>query len=299
MSAPQKVQPAGNATVGAVAHTTIDTDSYPIHDRGSQRYWDLVNLYRQQIADVGCAVIKDFVRPEALERMRGETTDLAPRAHYNNTYTNPYNSADDPSLPEDHPKRTFADRTNAFVAGDLIETDTEVRRLYHDPGFQQFLADVLGVERIHEYADPLAGLVINVLQPNCQHPWHFDTNEFIVTMMTQQSEAGGRFEYVPEIRSSEDENFDEVGRVVHGDHSQVRVLDVKPGDVQIFFGRFSLHRVSRVEGESERHTVILGYSKQPGQIGKAERTRKLFGRTAEVHHQEEATNAGRSDKLSD
>jgi len=298
MSATQTAQPAGTAA-GAVAHETIDTETYPIHDRGSQRYWELVALYRQQIADVGCAVIKDFVRPSALERMRGETTDLAPRAHYNNTHTNPYNSTDDPGLPEDHPKRVFADRTNAFVAGDLIADDTEVRRLYHDPGFQQFLADVLGVEQIHEYADPLAGLVINVLQPNCQHPWHFDTNEFIVTMMTQQSEAGGRFEYVPGIRSTGDENFDGVGQVVNGDHSQVRVLDVKPGDVQIFFGRFSLHRVSRVQGESERHTVILGYAKQPGQIGRAERTRKLFGRTAQVHEAETEADPGRSDKLSD
>ena len=283
----------------SVDHEIIDTDRYPLHARGSRLYQDLVAEFRQQIAATGCAVVPDVVRPDALAVMRREGEDLAPRAHYNDTHTNPYNSADDPSLPPTHPKRVFQDRTNAFVAGDLIAPDTCIRALYHDAGLQTFIADILGVPRIHEYADPLAGLVINVLRPGCQHPWHFDTNEFIVTLMTKQPEAGGTFEYCPGIRSPQDENYADVGAVVNGDETPVKRLAVKPGDLQIFFGRYSLHRVTRPQGALDRHTVILGYTKEPNTVGRAERTQKLFGRVAEVHRTQAVQTPDRADTLDD
>ena len=122
------------------------------------------------------------------------------------------------------------------------------------------LAAVVGAEQLYEYADPLAGLVINVLQPGCAHPWHFDNNDFIVTLMTQQPEAGGAFEYCPQLRSAEDQNYPGVEAVLDGERGPVETLDLRPGDLQIFFGRNSLHRVAEVEGGRERHTLILAYA---------------------------------------
>lgn len=294
-----KRQDMRGADTQRVAHEIIDTDRYPLHERGSAAYTKVVADLQRQIEREGCAVVPNFVRPDALSAMRRESEALAPHAHYRETYTNPYNNEDDPNLPWDHPKRQFQDRSNAFVAGDLINADTCIRAVYHDPGVQAFLADVLGVEQVYEYADPLAGLVVNVLKPGCQHPWHFDTNEFIVTMMSKKPEAGGEFEYCPGIRSTEDENLQGVSETVRGDRSRVKVLDVKPGDLQIFFGRYSLHRVTRPEGETDRHTVIFGYAKEPDMIGKAERSKKLFGRTAEVHEQQAKTAPNRADTLQD
>ena len=37
-------------------------------------------------------------------------------------------------------------------------------------------------------------------------PWHFDTNNFTVTLALQNADAGGEFEYVPAIRK-DGENF--------------------------------------------------------------------------------------------
>ncbi len=298
MQAAKKFEPSTMARTCA-ASDIIDIETYPIHCPDSAAYKELIARCRDQAEDPGCVVIKDFIRPEALKAMRAETEKLSAHGHYNDTYTNPYNSADDESLPETHPKRMFQDRNNGFVAGDLIAQDTAIRKLYRDPALQQFIADCLGVEEVFEYADPLAGLVVNVLRPGCQHPWHFDTNEFIVTMMTKEPEAGGLFQYCPGIRSPRDENFEDVAKTVQGDHSLVNTLDVRPGDLQIFFGRYSLHRVSRVEGEAERHTVILGYAKEPNIIGRAERTQKLFGRLAEVHRKQLEEQPARADTLAD
>jgi hypothetical protein len=277
----------------------IDTDRYPLHARDSLPYASLLDNCRRQLRDSGCIVLPGFVRPVTVARMRRETEALAPSAHFNNTFTNPYNSADDPGLSPDHPRRLFQDRSNGFVAGDLIKEGTCIRHLYHDQDLQTFLAHILEVERVYEYADPLAGLVVNVLRPRCQHPWHFDTNEFIVSMMTRQPTAGGKFEYCPGVRSPEDENFDAVRDVLQGDRSRVRTLALRPGDLQIFFGRYSLHRVTRPRGEDERHTLILGYAREPDLIGRAERTHKLFGRLADIHRREDDHAPSRSDRLSD
>ena len=270
----------------------IDTARYPIDAPDSAACRKLVADCRAALDDVGCVVLRDFVRPETLAAMTREGRERADKAHFNQTRTNPYSSADDARLPADHPVRTFMERTNGFIAGDCLEPDTAIRRLYHDDALRDFITACMGVPTLYEYADPLAGLVVNVLKPDCQHPWHFDNNDFIVTLLTQKAEAGGLFEYCPGIRDAEDENIDGVRAVLAGDRTPVTSLALQPGDLQIFYGRNSLHRVSRVEGARQRHTVILGYAEKPGQIAGAERTRRLFGRISEAHREAEA--AGRT-----
>ncbi|MCK0716378.1 hypothetical protein ACFO0U_08485 [Chromohalobacter sarecensis] len=277
----------------------IDLERYPIDQLDGERGRALIEQCREQLGEDGCVVLKGFVPDEALTRLERETERLSPEAHYNQTETNPYNSDGDPSLPASHPKNRFGDRTNGFVAGDRIDADTIIRQVYSHAGFQRFIARVVDMEEIHQYADPLADLVVNVLREGCQHPWHYDTNEFIVTMMTRQSQGGGRFEYAPGIRSPEGENFEGVEKVIDGDRSQIKSLDLQPGDLQIFFGRYSLHRVTPVEGDRERHTVIFAYAKEPGFIGRPERAKRIFGRMAPVHERLMEEGMQRSDSLAD
>ncbi|MFY0990737.1 HalD/BesD family halogenase [Halomonas sp. C05BenzN] len=277
----------------------IDLARYPIDDLDGDAGRQLIDQCRRQLDEDGCVVLKHFVPEEALARLERETERLSPEAHYNQTETNPYNSDGDPGLPASHPLNRFDDRTNGFVAGDRIDGDTIIRQVYEHPDFQRFIGAVVGMEEIHQYADPLADLVVNVLREGCQHPWHYDTNEFIVTMMTRQSHGGGRFEYAPGIRSPEGENFEEVEKVIDGDRSRLKSLDLAPGDLQVFFGRYSLHRVTPVEGDKERHTVIFAYAKEPGFIGRPERARRIFGRMAPIHERLLEEGMSRSDSLVD
>ncbi|MDA5564972.1 phytanoyl-CoA dioxygenase family protein [Cobetia sp. MMG027] len=277
----------------------IDLEHYPIHRLTEARGRELMRQCREQLAQDGCVVLEGFVPQEALTRLEQETERLSPLAHYNQTVTNPYNSDGDDSLPASHPRNRFDDRTNGFVAGDRIGSDTLIRQVYTHPDFQHFIASVVGMDDIHQYADPLADLVVNVLRDGCQHPWHYDTNEFIVTMMTRKSDAGGRFEYAAGIRSPEGENFEGVEKVLDGDRSRLTAIDLKPGDLQIFFGRYSLHRVTPVRGERERHTVIFAYAKEPGFIGRPERAQRIFGRMAPIHERLLKEGMQRSDNLAD
>jgi hypothetical protein len=67
-------------------------------------------------------------------------------------------------------------------------------------------------------------------------PWHFDTNNFTVTLAIQNAESGGAFEYAPNIRV-DGENFEEVARVLAGTSDKVRSLNMEPGDLQLFLRR--------------------------------------------------------------
>jgi hypothetical protein len=170
------------------------------------------------------------------------------------------------------------------VARDRIPADTIIHRLYTSPLFQRFVADCFALPELHELGDPLSGLVLNVIEPGRAHPWHFDTNEFTVSMLTRAADEGGVFEYCPNIRSADAENFDDVLAVLSARAGHfVRRLELRPGDLQLFRGRFALHRVSTVGGQRARHTAIFAYSERPGVVGSTERTRQLFGRVRPEH----------------
>ncbi len=108
--------------------------------------------------------------------------------------------------------------------------------------------------------------------------------EFAVSLLTQAPEAGGRFEYCPDIRSAQSECFDDVAGVLAGRLPDlVRQVEVRPGALQLFRGRYALHRVTAVEGTVPRHSAIFAYSRRPGVIGSVERTRQLFGPVLPEH----------------
>ncbi|WP_324192763.1 arpA protein [Nocardia transvalensis] len=245
---------------------------------------EVVDRARRDLAADGCTVLPGFIRPELLDTLRAEGAALAPRAYYTVEKVNAYNIPLDTELPPDHPGRIVLERGNAFVARDLIPRDALIQVLYTHPLFQRFIADCFGLADLHEFSDPLAGLCLNVVAPGMSHPWHFDTNEFTVSMLTQAPDTGGVFEYCPGIRSAEAENFADVHAVLTGGGERfVRRLALRPGDLQLFQGRFSLHRVSPVAGATQRHTAIFAYNQRPGVIGNVERTRQLFGRVLPDH----------------
>lgn len=280
--------------------TLVDTDRYPIDDPSCERYRALIEHIESELSGNGCSVVPDFFRPETVARMGAEARRLAPLAHTNDIETNAYSTLDDASLPPGHPVRLFMERSNAFVPREAIPAAAVMSQLYHCNAFQAFVADAVGVDRVFEYADPFAGLVLNVLRTGCQHPWHYDTNEFIASALVSPAEQGGLFEYCPQIRSPHDENYGAVGRVIRGeDRSPVRQLALVAGDLQLFRGRFSLHRVTRVEGDTPRLSAIFAYAERPGFIGRVERTRQLFGRVSPVHIAAESDSARRVDGLLD
>jgi hypothetical protein len=284
---------------GTALDQMIDTSRYPLTDPDGPAAAAVVARARHELEALGCTVLPDFVRPALHDVLRQECAALAPRAHFDAETVNVYNIAVDTELPPDHPGRRTFRRGNAFVARDRIPAGSLIARLYADPGFQRFVARCFDLPALHELADPLSGLVLNVVEPGMEHPWHFDTNEFTVSMLTQGADDGGVFEYCPRIRSAADERFADVRDVLDGRGERlIRRLPLRPGDLQLFMGRYSLHRVSPVRGTTARHSAIFAYSERPGVIGSPARTRQLFGRVLPEHLAAEGR-AVRGDRLLD
>ena len=262
----------------------VDTARYPLSSPGSSGWSAAVAQAREELAGRGCCVLPGFLRPSLVDVVRRECASVAPSAHYDVETVNVYNTTPDPTLPEGHPVRTTMERGNAFVPRDRLSRDLLISRLYTDPQVQRFVAACFELDEVHELADPLAGLCLNVLTTGREHPWHFDTNEFAVSLLTQAPDAGGRFEYCPDIRSADSECFDDVAGVLAGGRPDlVHHVEVRPGALQLFRGRYALHRVTAVEGVTPRHSAIFAYSRRPGVIGSVERTRQLFGRVLPEH----------------
>ena len=238
---------------------------------------------RAAIAADGCAVLKGFVRAASLPALIRECDAVAEHAHRNFNQTNVYFTQDRPELDPAHPLRRFYPRSNAFVPADNFGPTSLLRTLYEWPAFAPFIQEALGEARFFRYADPLADVIVNLAEAGGGFPWHFDTNNYTVTLALQNAEQGGLFEYSPYLRTSTDENYDGVAAVLDGDTSRVKSLSLEPGDLQIFKGRYSLHRVSPLTGARTRYVAIFSFAEQPGMVGSPERTRQLYGRVLPVH----------------
>jgi hypothetical protein len=260
----------------------VDLERYPIHVDGEARR-QLVADVQKDVRSVGCAVIKQFVKPEAIPALVAEGDRVSHLGHRNFNRTNPYFTQLPADLPDTHPLRRFYDRSNAFVPADNFGEDSIIRAMYEWSSFAPFIQEVLEEPSFYRYADPLADVVINLAEEGNGFPWHFDTNNYTVTLAIQNAEHGGEFEFSPNLRTPTDENYDGVGRVLDGDQTLIHTLHLEPGDLQIFKGRYSLHRVTPLSGPTMRYVAIFSFTEMEGVVGSPERTKQLYGRVLPIH----------------
>jgi len=262
----------------------IDHDRYPIDDLDGDLRRSVVGRIKRELADDGCAVVSNFLSPAGLDLLLSEATTRAEHAYHSpNKRCNVYLGDGDPAYADEHPRNTFMDRTNGFVTADRFDPETGSRRLYHWEPLMRFIGDCLGKADLYIYDDPISNMIVNVARPGEQFNWHFDTNEFTITMLLKAADRGGLFRYAPSLRNPNDECYDDVKEVLDGGGARVKTLELNEGDLQIFLGRFSLHQVTANDGDHDRLLLIMSFSERPGMIGSLSRVKALYGRTTEAH----------------
>ena len=117
----------------------INTALYPIHDSGHVQLQALIEHARAELAEDGCCLLKNFLRPEVLEQARLEGQALSGKTFYSVRKVNAYFTEDDASLPQDDPRRTFMERTSGFVTRDMIAPDAIMHRVYVSPMMKRFI----------------------------------------------------------------------------------------------------------------------------------------------------------------
>ena len=265
----------------------INLETYPINNTGSIKYRELINYTRKQLNEDGCCVLSNFIKPDSIQRMKDEVDKKLSKIYFTNDKHNPYFTKDDKMLPENHPKRIFSVRQSGYLNSDNLEKDSDLNKFYDLEEMLKFVSDSLEVFPLYKWADPLGKNPYSVMHTDHYFPWHFDGNEFTLSILVQKAEKGGLFEYAPDIRSKDNENFEEVTKVLKGDRKKVKSLDLKPGDLQIFKGRFSMHRVTKIEGKISRYIALPCYVKDPLKINKPEHSKQVYGKALPIHFERE------------
>ena len=260
----------------------VDTDRYPIVDRDSIAGRSLVAEVAATLEAEGLVRLPGLLRPQAVRELRREMRTTSRRVAVVKATRSAY-AGDESLLALDDPRRLTSTWTAGHITRDMIPPWSVAQRLYTSPDLKAFIAACLGLSRVFEYADPLAGLITTVIPPGGEYGWHYDTNRFVITLAVDEADHGGVFEYSPDLRSPGDENLAGLRAVMTGDRSTVRSVPASPGDLQLFLGRYSLHRVTPVRGRRARLMLVLSYAEQPGIIGPVERTRQVYGRVTETH----------------
>ena len=224
----------------------------------------------------GALVLKDFFSESSVREVVQASSGREAEAFYANSTHNVYLTPVNQELPETHPFNRQVLSSKGLLADDQIPKNSPLRELYEAPSFREFLCSVLGIREIHPYADNLSSINIHFAQEGKELGWHFDNSSFAVTMLLQAPEAGGEFEYVPEVRDAEtgEMGFDQVDQILSG-RFPVQKLFFDPGDLVLFRGRNSIHRVTPTEGKITRMLVVFAFNDQPG-IGLSESALKTF-----------------------
>jgi len=259
----------------------VDLQRYPIHDLARPTTRALVSTCRSALRASGACILPAFLTTDALQRMVSEARAIARWAHWGGSSSGTaYLEPPDMAFPENHPRRRTQVSSVGAIAYDLIPPTDALRQLYEWDGLLAFVAAVVDRGPIYRYADPLGALNIAVMKDGDSLLWHYDQTDFVTSILLQDCEAGGDFEYVPMIRTAGNENYDRVRRLLDGDRGEAVRLALRPGTFAFFEGRQSIHRVAPIAGPTDRYIGLLGFDTKPDTNSSERLKMRRYGRVA-------------------
>ncbi|MCP5075061.1 MAG: 2OG-Fe(II) oxygenase [Rhodobacteraceae bacterium] len=244
----------------------IDLDRYPL-DRPESAGWQaLVDRCKDELARNGLFNLVGFMRPEALKSTLGQMKPvLAEQAFTHARKHNIYFKKDLPGLAADHPALKTFETINHTICADQMG-DALIIRLYDWEPFAGFLAEVMDKPMLYPMADPLARANVMEYRDGEALNWHFDRSEFTTTLLLQAPDAGGEFQYLQDLRSDADPNYDGVAHLLNGNEDEVTQIPLQAGTLNVFRGKNTAHRVTPVAGDAERIIAVFSYYEQPGVV---------------------------------
>jgi len=235
----------------------VDLDRYPINEPSGTACRQLVQACRDQLRDQGVAQLTGFLTLAAVGEMLALAGELAAQAWASDQKHTIYFEPPDDSAGLGHPRALLQHSAKKAIAFDQIPPAAAIRRLYESADLTGFIAAVLGKHALYQSADPLDALEIAVFGDGDELGWHFDNSEFSVTVMYQEPDSGGHFDYCPWLRTGDNQNYPGVQKILHGDLDGVIRLPASPGTLAVFRGQHALHRVTPVSGPRPRINSVL------------------------------------------
>ena len=256
----------------------LDLERYPLDKPGSTEWLALVGQCRADLANTGMYNLEGFVRPQALERALREIRPVMDTLSFTHRRLhNIYFKKDVAGLAPDHPALRRVETVNHTVCGDQIPEGVPLW-IYEWPQFAVFLAATVDKETLYTMRDSLARVNVMAYREGEALNWHFDRSEFTTTLLLQAPEAGGDFQYRPQLRTDSDPNYDGVARLLTGQDPEVKTLKIAAGTLNVFRGKNTAHRVTPSVGARERVIAVFSYYERPGVMFSRDEQIGFYGR---------------------
>ncbi len=261
----------------------FDSTRYPIDRLDSPAGEAFVESCRGQLQEAQALALPGFIPRQVVSAILAEAEAAKSSGHRMdgryNAYSDDMSASDDAALPEDHPRRLRQAASHRFIAGDRIPETSALRKIYNDSTLISFLGRVLEAPSLQPVADPLGCVNLLVYEPGDCNGWHFDSTDFVVSILLQAADQGGAYHYVPNLRSDADDNLEQVATYMRGGSTPAqREAVLEPGTLFLFKGRYTLHRVTAVQGERDRIVAILSYDRRAGYTLSESTKQQLYGR---------------------
>lgn len=240
----------------------VDLERYPLCDEAA--FAPIAERCRAQLKESSFASLPGFLLPGVAEAMTKEVLEAIPRAYRREQSFSAYDESTLEQYPADHVRRRKHESRQFVVATDVLSKKGGLRTLYGEETLTRRIAQMLDEPVLFQLADPVMACTSTVMYEGDTHGWHFDLNDFVVSILLQAPEAGGTFDFAPEIRRDGVENYAAVTAVLDGHSASVRSIKVEAGTLLLFCGRRALHRVPPVRGKVPRVIALLSYDRRPG-----------------------------------
>ncbi len=266
---------------GDAALKLVDLERYPIADVSCGKGAEFLRACQQHMEEHGWCNFDNFIRTDALALLEGEANALLPSAEMLTIKRTIYQSAADPSAAEGDLRRAEYVHVARQLADDQIPQESLLQQLYKSEILTDFVRQVQKKEALYRCADEFQALNVVALEPGSWHAWHYDTTECTITLLLQAAEKGGEFTFLPNSRTENGEDRAAVEKLLGGDLSVAQTFNRGAGTFTLFRGGYSLHGVTRVEGNRPRITAIMTYSEEPDTVLSDEMNIRIYGKRVE------------------
>ncbi len=253
----QAIRSEDDRHVSRLAHY-VDLEQYPIHDISGARAQELIKNCQEALRKDALCLLPGFLKADARQEMAREISAIESQARPNKYPATAYGWKNNRGFPDSHPRRMLHERDVGILTTEQLDQHGPCLELFQFDEMTEFIRHLLGLDSLYRWACPTLGVMINVMRQDQCFGWHFDANEWAVSLMIEEAAEGGTFDYAPLIRDEKDENYARIQGVFTGTDAP-RSIKIPAGTFTLFMGRRSLHRVARV-GKTDRARVTLLYS---------------------------------------
>ena len=272
----------------------INYTIYPIHIPSGKEYASLVKMCTDQLDYQGFVSLKNFLKPQHVDALISSLLVLERKgvgfysSERHNVFLDEIDSSSVSAMNEDsrsHPRHIQLKSSKLLIsAKDLAPHTSHLENLFQSRSFLNFIRDILQVT-VYPSSDEYGKYYANIFHEGDGLNFHFDRSEFSISLILQPADEGGNFQFVPDSKQYVEEwqeiplNLADLQAALDAsstNNSVVHEPKLAAGDLYLFRGQNSLHRVSEIK-KGKRINVILTFNTEPNIVLNNYTLKKFFG----------------------